>query len=106
MLPILVLSQDKNLSEQINNIIDFSVEVFLMVYAICCLTFIKINVKAKKPAKTAIGLAAFAFCLIMIVNSSLKSITVALLFAASGILMLPFIRKNAVEPLCSPKTEY
>jgi APA family basic amino acid/polyamine antiporter len=93
MIPILVLSKNQNLSEQINNIINFSVEVFLMVYAICCLAFIKINLDSKRFFKTILGVAAFFFCSIIIVNSSLRSIMVALLFPASGVLMLPFVRK-------------
>jgi APA family basic amino acid/polyamine antiporter len=93
MIPILVLSQDKNLSEQIRKIIDFSVEVFLMVYAMCCLSFIKVNMDAGKIWKSAFGIAAFIFCLIMIVNSSIQSIIVALLFTISGIFVLPFVNK-------------
>ncbi|MDR2781748.1 MAG: amino acid permease [Holosporaceae bacterium] len=95
MIPILMLSQDKNLSEQISNIIDFSVEVFLMVYAMCCLAFIKINAKNKKAVKTIIGFMALIFCLTMIINSPIKSIIVALLFAASGVFMLPFVKNKA-----------
>jgi APA family basic amino acid/polyamine antiporter len=91
MLPILILSRDKNLSEQISSIIDFSVEAFLLVYAVCCLAFIKINTEAGNTIKTIFGSVTFAFCLTMIINSSIKSVCVALLFAASGIFMLPFV---------------
>ncbi|MDR0753260.1 MAG: amino acid permease, partial [Holosporaceae bacterium] len=92
MIPILLLSKNQNLSEQINNIIDFSLEVFLLVYAISCMAFIKINRKSGEIWKTLLGVAALLFCVVMIANSSAQSMLVALLFAASGICMKPFVR--------------
>ncbi|MDR0678482.1 MAG: amino acid permease [Holosporaceae bacterium] len=93
IVPILILSKNQNLSEQINDIINFSVEVFLIVYAICCLAFIKINMHSKRLPMIILGVAAFSFCLIIIVNSSVQSMMVALLFPISGIFMLPFAKK-------------
>jgi APA family basic amino acid/polyamine antiporter len=92
MIPILLLSKDQNLSKQINNIIDFSLEIFLLVYAISCVAFIKINRKSGKIWKNILGVAALSFCIIMMANSSAQSMLVALLFAASGVCMKPFVK--------------
>jgi APA family basic amino acid/polyamine antiporter len=93
IVPILALSINRNLAEQINDIIGFSVEVFLMVYAVCCLAFIKISADERKFLKVFAGLVILAFCLLMIANSSLQSIITALLLSAAGILMLPFMKR-------------
>ncbi|MDR2645920.1 MAG: amino acid permease [Holosporaceae bacterium] len=93
IIPILLLSKDQNLSEQINNIINFSVEIFLIVYVISCLAFIKINRNSGKIWKTVLGVAALSFCAVMMVNSSVQSMLVALLFAASGICVRPFVKR-------------
>ncbi|MDR2107292.1 MAG: amino acid permease [Holosporaceae bacterium] len=97
MIPILVLSQNHSLSEQINSIIGFSVEVFLMVYAVCCAAFIKINAGERKIAKTFLGITAFVFCIIMIANSSLQSVITAFALAAAGVFMTPFIKRKTSE---------
>jgi APA family basic amino acid/polyamine antiporter len=92
MIPILLFSKDKNLSEQINNIINFSLEIFLLVYAISCAAFVKINRKSGKIWKIVLGIAALSFCVVMMANSSAQSMLVALLFAASGVCMKPFVK--------------
>ncbi|MDR1982422.1 MAG: amino acid permease [Holosporaceae bacterium] len=94
MIPILILSKNQNLSEQISSIINFSVEIFLMVYAMCCLAFIKINIDSQKFFKIILGITAFSFCLMIIINSSLYSILIASLFPISGIFMLPFAKRR------------
>jgi APA family basic amino acid/polyamine antiporter len=92
ILPILILSTSPSLSEQISGIIDFSVGVFLIVYATCCLAFIKISFDSRKILKVILGIIAFLFCLIIIINSSVESTIVSLLFIASGILVMPFAK--------------
>jgi APA family basic amino acid/polyamine antiporter len=92
MIPILILSINPNISSQISDIIDFSVGVFLMIYATCCLAFIKINMKKKNTINAVIGGAAFLFCLLVIANSSIQSTMVSLLFIATGVFMLPFAK--------------
>jgi APA family basic amino acid/polyamine antiporter len=94
MIPILILSKSGNLSEQINNIVDYSVKVFLLVYTICSLAFIKINFDSRKISKMIVGAMAFSFCIIMIANSSVKSLLITMLFFVSGIFMLPFTEKR------------
>jgi APA family basic amino acid/polyamine antiporter len=97
MIPILMLSMSENLSEQINGIVDYSVKVFLLVYMICSLAFIKISLDSRKISQTILGVAAFFFCIIMVANSSVKSLLVTTLFFGSGIFMLPFM-KNSSQP--------
>ena len=97
IVPILLLSKNQNLSEQINSIINFSLEVFLMIYAISCAAFIKINAQAGKILKIILGLAALSFCIVMILNSSVQAMLVALLFAASGICMRSFAKKRPLK---------
>ncbi|MDR2723962.1 MAG: amino acid permease [Holosporaceae bacterium] len=92
MIPLLLLSKNQNLAEQINNIINFSVEIFLLVYAISCLAFIKVNMSSRKIFRVILGIAAFSFCIAMIVNSSISAMIIALLFAISGVCMRPFIK--------------
>ncbi|MDR2157790.1 MAG: amino acid permease [Holosporaceae bacterium] len=99
MIPILILTKNENLSEQLNYIIDFSVKSFLMIYGMCCLAFIKINLDSQKILKTIGGIAAFSFCLLIIATSSLQSITVSLMFMLSGIFMLPFAKIKEIKKI-------
>lgn len=94
MVPILFLTKSENLAHQITYIIDFSVKAFLLVYVICCLAFLKFAIAERKILKSTIGILALLFCLLMIAESSITAILVALLFVISGIFILPLINKN------------
>jgi APA family basic amino acid/polyamine antiporter len=94
MLPIILLTKSDNFSSQINCIIDFSVKAFLMIYMICCLVFLKEVIRERMVGKAIIGIIAAAFCLLMIVESTLSSLLIAAAFFISGVFMLPFVKKE------------
>ncbi|MBE6447097.1 MAG: amino acid permease [Alphaproteobacteria bacterium] len=95
MIPILIFTLDQNLSAQITYIIDFSVKSFLIVYLICCLAYIKLSFSKKAYGKLLIAITATFFCIGMIVESSLTSILLAMLFTVSGVFVIPFIPNDS-----------
>ena len=94
MIPILILTMDESLAAQISNIIDFSVKTFVIVYLICCLALLKLLIKERKIVKTAITVIASAFCILLLAESSVKSLLISSLFFISGLFMFPFVKKN------------
>ncbi|MCR5225272.1 MAG: APC family permease [Alphaproteobacteria bacterium] len=93
MIPILVLTKNESLTQQITYIIDFSVKAFLLVYTVCCLSLLKFAVKEKKISTAILSVAALLFCGLMIAESSLISLMIAALFALSGIFIIPTLKK-------------
>lgn len=93
MIPILILTKNESLSEQISYIINFSVLAFIMVYIVCCLAFLKITFRENKKGKSIIGIFALCFCLLMIIEASVQSICISSLFFISGVFILPLIKK-------------
>jgi APA family basic amino acid/polyamine antiporter len=98
MIPILILTKNESISAQVTYIIDFSVIAFLMVYFICCLAFLKIVIRERSTIKTIVGIAALAFCALMIADASIEAICISLMFFASGI-FIPLAKNKA------PKTK-
>lgn len=96
MIPILLITKNDNLSQQITLIIDFSVKTFLFVYLACCLAFLKLILREKNIKKIILGIFSSVFCIIMILESSLESLVIASLFTFSGIFFYPFIKKNKI----------
>ncbi len=95
IIPLLMLTADKNLAQQMTTIIDFSVVAFLFVYLSCCLSFLKL-LPGKKMARfwpLAYGIAALLFCSWVIYETSLATILVASLFTLCGIPVY-FYRKH------------
>ncbi|MDR0555480.1 MAG: amino acid permease [Holosporaceae bacterium] len=99
MVPMLMFSQNKNLSEQMSNIVDYSTQVFLLVYTICSLAFIKINITQKKHFQTLLGIITTSFCTAMILNSSVISLLVTAAFVGSGIFIRPFVNVKNQEKM-------
>ena len=97
MIPILILTKNENLSSQIKYIIDFSEKSFLLVYAICCFAYLKFAVKIHSFRKILLAIFALVFCGLMIFESSLESILIATLFTVSGIFVIPFIPRKAID---------
>ena len=97
MIPILILTKNENLSSQIGYIIDFSEKSFLLVYAICSLAYLKFTVKIRNFRKILLAVLALIFCGLMIFESSLESILIATLFTVSGIFVMPFIPRKAID---------
>ncbi len=97
MVPILILTKNKDLSSQIVYIIEFSMKSFLLVYAICVLAYLKFAVKIHNLKKMLLAAIALIFCGLMLFESSLESILIATLFSVSGIFVMPFIPQKFVE---------
>jgi len=92
MMPILALTKIGSISDQIMNIIDFSVITFLFVYAICTMAFIKtlgISIKV-----ITLGVVTLFFCTIIIIESPIIAITCSVVMILSGAIALPFINKK------------
>ncbi|MDR2766000.1 MAG: amino acid permease [Holosporaceae bacterium] len=96
-IPILILTKNESVSQQVAGIVEFSVMGFLMVYVACCLALIKILLKERKILKMALGIGGLAFCLLMISDASPQAILIALLFFASGIFILPFTKTLSLK---------
>ena len=93
----LILTKNENLSSQIKYIIDFSEKSFLLVYAICCLAYLKFSISVRSFKKILLAILALVFCGLMIFESSLESILIATLFTVSGIFVMPFISKKIID---------
>lgn len=88
ILPLLFLTQNKNLAQQINTIIDFSVTAFLFVYVMCCLAQIKLLLKERAQSSLthwACVSIALSFCIWVISATSLETLLTASLFVLSGV---------------------
>lgn len=103
IIPILFLTVNENLAQQINAIIDISVTAFLFVYAICCLAYLKLLMKKTERAQLKdwlIGVFALCFCGWVIAATSIKVLVIASLFVLSGIPIYILLRlKNRVVTL-------
>lgn len=89
IIPLLGLTMDHNLINQVNQIIDISVTAFLIVYAFCVLSFFKIMSKKQNlsPINLILGVLALMFCLWSLWASGIKTLGLACLIFATG---LPF----------------
>ncbi|MCA9507079.1 MAG: amino acid permease [Myxococcales bacterium] len=89
IIPILILTANETLSEQINTIIDFSVTAFIFVYFACVAAFFRISYKERTLIKHLAYLIAACiggfFCLWVLFETSWHTIGIASLFAVSGI---------------------
>ncbi len=102
IVPLLALTLDDSLTSQINRIIDFSVSAFLFVYLLCCLAVFRLWFLEKKSSSSEkkfsqefsqkfsqwiffCAIVAAIFCLWIIFNTSLISLSIAALFVCSGI---------------------
>jgi basic amino acid/polyamine antiporter, APA family len=92
IIPLLIMTANKNLVLQVLTIIDFSVSAFLFVYAFCSVAFLKILFQKKDTISNKLpmifyGFSALAFCLWVIYETPLYTLAIASLFTMSG---LPF----------------
>jgi APA family basic amino acid/polyamine antiporter len=94
MVPILILTKDENLAKQIRDIIDISVKAFIVVYAACSLAFLKISLVERKIWKCLVGILAILFCLLLLMDSDVKSAIIVSVFFLSGIFILPFLKNS------------
>jgi basic amino acid/polyamine antiporter, APA family len=99
ILPLLYLTQDKNLAQQVNTIIDFSVTSFLFVYAICTVAYLKMiwQQNEKKFWQWSYGIIALCFCTWVIAATPGKTLLISSVFTLSGIPIYVFRRPQLKE---------
>ena len=97
MIPILVMTMDKTLAAQISNIIDFSVKTFVVIYMCCTLALLKILISEKKIFKTFLAIIALLFCIQILLDGSVKSLFISSMFFISGVVMLPYFKKQSKQ---------
>jgi APA family basic amino acid/polyamine antiporter len=88
ILPLLFLTMNENLAQQITVVIDFSVTAFLFVYLICALGFLKLLVTRKEKIASFqlfYGILAILFCSWVIYETPLQILGIASLFVLSGL---------------------
>lgn len=103
ILPMLFLTMNINIAQQITAIIDFSVVAFLFVYLICVLAYMKLLFQSQGSwYHWLYSLAAALFCLWVISQTSIVTLSIAALFVVSGLPMYWFwYRKTLSTPLIS-----
>lgn len=88
MIPLLVLTLNANLAEQINSVIDYSVTAFLFVYVMCTLAFLKQLWQQDERVPLIhwiYGIFALCFCCWVIGATPAKTLFTAGAFVVSGI---------------------
>ncbi len=94
IVPLLVLTMDANLTNQIIYIIDVSVTAFLFVYLICAFGFLKLLAQQQKIWQIStgsllwqwtFGLVAIIFCCWILYNQTINMILIASLFVVSAL---------------------
>ncbi len=88
ILALLISTTNEDLSEQVTDIIDFSVISFLFVYLACSIAFLKLLLtKSEKSSiyEWLIALGSIVFCLWIIYETPLKVTIIAISFVLSGI---------------------
>lgn len=91
LIPILILTKHESFSKQIGCIIDFSVIVFLIVYIVCCMAYLKIMISERRIVKSLIGFIATVYCALIIADSSVNAILWTSFFFLSGCFIFPFL---------------
>lgn len=86
ILPLLVLTMNVNIAQQITNIIDFSVVAFVFVYMMCVLAYCKLLITQRMPwYHWSYTGGALLFCGWIILQTSAMTLGIAALFVLSGI---------------------
>ncbi len=89
ILPLLLLTTNANLTQQITAVIDFSVTAFLLVYVVCVTAFLILLRKKKATSwyQWLFGITALIFCGWVIYETPLRTLGIASLFVISGVPM-------------------
>ncbi len=111
IIPLLFLTANESLVQQMNAIIDFSVMTFLFVYLMCCLAFLKLLIQKKLQCSIIewiFGLVASGFCVWIMYETPIKTLAIASLFVLSGLPLYLFwyIRTKQQPLLDRTSTEF
>lgn len=87
IVPLLILTNQDNIAQQINYIIDLSVLSFLYVYVACAFALLKSNLKQSCVPRWVIFTTTLAlgFCLWIIFNTNIESVLTSSLFTLAGL---------------------
>lgn len=87
IIPLLILTNQDNIAQQINYIIDLSVLSFLYVYVACAFALLKSNAQYNCMPKWMLltTTLALGFCLWIIFNTNMESVLTSSLFTLAGI---------------------
>ncbi len=91
IIPLLILTANKNLAGQAAAVIDFSVTSFLFIYTLCSIVNLVVSWRTKTGYLVIINsLVALVFCIWVISQTSLNTLLISSLFTLSGIPMYFF----------------
>ena len=95
IVPLLVLTADKNIAAQVASVIDFSVTSFLFIYILCSLANLIICWKTSRSAFALINsVIAIIFCAWVLSETSLTTLMISSLFTLSGLPLFFFWYKR------------
>lgn len=99
MIPLLILTTSESLAAQVLTVIDISVTAFLFVYAVCCISFLKLLVQEGEPlsrtwSRFLYGFVALSFCCWILAQTPGQIVLIASLFALSGLPVYLWIMKS------------
>ncbi len=85
IIPLLVLTADKNIAGQVAMVIDFSVTSFLFIYMLCSIVNLVLSWRESSGAFSIItSIIAIIFCGWIIAETSLNTLLISSLFTLSG----------------------
>ncbi len=91
IIPLLILTANKNIAAQVTTVIDFSVTSFLFIYLLCSIAQLILCLKEKTSIFNILNaIIALSFCLWVISETSLNTILISSLFTLSGIPLYVF----------------
>ena len=103
VIPLLILTMDVDLINQVNAVIDISVTAFLFVYLLCALSYFKLFLTRRSifvdKKGCIVGMTALVFCLWALWSSGLKMVSLAGLITLSGVPIYYWQRKRRTIPL-------
>lgn len=82
IIPVLLLTMNRDLIAQVNMMIDMSVTAFLFVYTLSILSYLKLF--RKNPKSIVLGVCALLFCGWALYSSGLKMVALASLIPLAG----------------------
>lgn len=87
ILPLLVLTSQESLAQQLTMMIDFSVTAFLFVYCLCTVVFLKLlrHYQKKTFFSYVYGCFALLFCAWILFETPFKTLLIASAFTLTGI---------------------
>lgn len=95
ILPLLILTADKNIASQVAAVIDFSVTSFLFIYMLCSVVNLIVSYREGKYSAVIVSIIAILFSGWIISETSINTIMISSLFTLSGIPIYLFWYKKS-----------